>query len=178
MNTVITSQRTEDGGQKTEQSAPAFDYAKAERTIIDRAEFARLIRKHRGVGFSVYATERNEIIHGCADSSFYVTLPAKKALEMLHRCDFDAFVWTCDKYGARVHTYDVAPAWLQMKRRRGFVAARILKDQERLAHPALPGDRIDEHWRQTIERDLSRDRSEVAKLDALLASRHGMPAAA
>lgn len=181
MNSQTISQKTEDGGQRTDDgasSAPAFDYASAERTILDRAEFARLIRKSGHVSATVFVPDylRREVVRGCANECFGVTIPAKQALAHLALCSYDAHVWELDEYGPHI-SFVVAPAWVQMKRRRDFVAARIPKGEARLALPPR-GDRIDENFRAMTQRDLLSDRAELAKWDAELAARKAQPVAA
>jgi hypothetical protein len=176
MNNVTTSAIT------PEPIAPVdFDYAAAERTVIDRAEFARLIRKHRGLSMCVFVPDylRDEVVRGAAEQCFHVTVPAKQALESLERGNYDACEWAVNAHGdATVHTYLVAPAWLQIQRRRELVAGKIADYERRLARPALLDCKWDAEARVRSEQSLSRDRAELARWDAELAARKAQPLAA
>jgi hypothetical protein len=175
MNNATTSAIT------PEPTAPVdFDYAAAERTVIDRAEFARLIRKHKSLRVCVFMTDnvRGDVVHGCASECFGVKIPAKQALEELARCTYDACAWELDEYGPSISTHIAAPAWVQMKRRRDFIAARIPHLEARLAMPARVDDRLDANFRAWTQRDLIHDRAELARWDAELAARKAQPLAA
>ena len=153
-------------------NSDTFNPDTAERTIIDRAEFARLIRKHRGLGVFVTISDycADKVVRGCQPGHFGVTVPAKQAIEKLESGDFDAFVWEANEYGAHVVTYSAAPAWLQITRRRELRSARIESHIARLARPVVVGDSWDARMRESAETYLAKDRAEVARWDAELAA--------
>lgn len=147
-------------------------------TVLDRAEFARIIRKARKVGITVFPSSPydRDIVRGCAPACFTVNVPSQQAIEKLNVGEFDAHVWEVDQYGPSI-SWEVAPAWIQIARRREFVASRIARNESRLAM-AIRGDRIDVMVREASEGQLARDRAEIPTLDAKLAALRGKKAAA
>ncbi|ACB76678.1 hypothetical protein [Opitutus terrae] len=147
------------------QPVESFDPEKAERTIIDRAEFARLIRKHRGIVVYVFPSNRDSRVLRNLNSCFSLRVSAKQALEKLEGGSLDAFTWSLSKYGLEVET-DVAPLWLQRRRRRERVVEEIASHEARLAKPVRIGDDWDTRTRASHEALLAGRRAELAELNA------------
>jgi len=151
--------------------------------VLDRAEFARLIRQYAGLKVTVFAEDYNAVAK-CQSACFGFKIPAKVALEQLARCDFDAFEWKTGEFGPCVWYY-TAPMHVQLQRRRDFLiarlplaVARIAEIEQRLALVALAEHR---EWRQKIHdsevEQVASDRAEIVRLDAQIPTARAQAAA-
>lgn len=155
----------------------AITKSDAEREILDRAEFARLIRKEDGLRVCVHVDlySRRDVIKGIPDG-FVARMTAKEAISKLNAGDFDAFVWQHSHYGAYVANA-VAPAAVQLRRLAEITAMKISRHEERLATP-----QVNEEWdaesRARSETALAELRATSARIRAQLADLEAQPMSA
>lgn len=150
---------------------PTPDYV-GDAIVIDKAEFARLIRKYKHLGVTLFVENSYDTVARCQSACTGFDIPAAQALEKLHRCDFDAFEWKCDEHGPSLWHY-AAPKHLQLLRRRDFLVARIPKTEARIAeiNARLAMPEWDNDWRRKIRDSevdqVASDRVEIAQIDAM-----------
>lgn len=132
------------------------------RTILDAAEFARLIRKHRRVGVHI----RDYDGHGVA----YIYVPAKQILQALERGSLDGLVWSADVDGVDVTGCPV-PEPIRLRRAIPRLRAQLATERaycERLAarQDLFGAASIDNARRNvvTTERDLAAAERRLAAL--------------
>ena len=149
---------------------PTIEYV-GDATVIDRAEFARLIKKFKSLRVSLFLRD-SEHCEFCQNNLASFDVPAKQALDKLACGDLDAFEWRLTETGPRIWHY-AAPARLQLLRRQEFLLARIPKDEARIAlYKAKVAEFPTEEWRAGIlascAKDLASDQAELAKITAKL----------
>lgn len=141
-----------------------FELETADRTIIDRTEFTRLIRKLRFVRIAVFVGDyqRDKIVAGVGGTCIIAKLPAKQALDQLESGSFDVYVWEM-RDGALWISHEVAPARLQIQRTREIINAEIAKLQQRLSMDFVQSDA---DYRDRLRRYLATAQSKLARLEA------------
>lgn len=147
-----------------------------EATVIDRAEFARLIRKAGHLRVTLFIEDRRTVAK-CQDSLASFNVPAKQAVEKLSLFDFDAFEWNVKADGTPGIWHYAASMRLQLQRRLEKLLKRqedhtaVIARVEALLAASLPC----EEWRleNAAARRRTRDaeRIEIESLQADLAPR-------
>lgn len=165
---------------KTSKPSPATYAGQA--TILDRTEFARLIRQQG------YLTV---FLHSRPDADVYMAggccarfeVPAKQAIELLNDGELDTLEWVLSNGGApKVNGY-TAPLAVQWQRRIEILMRRETEHEAVIAKAEqMIAAGHDAPWRVELAESrratLAEERAEIERLRSLLAARHTQPAAA
>ena len=142
-----------------------FHYLQDKANVLDRAYFATLIRKARGLLAFIRDYD--------GESVCCFKMPAKIALEQLNDGKFDSLIWQMDVSDAEPSIYgEVAPEHIRLQRQAELLRRRVKEREEALANTRHP------ETRAYLEERLAARRAELAQVEAKLQARRAQPVAA